>query len=192
MRCQGCSTKPLRLAWRGVQRIHRKDRPGQLRSTSRNPCSTNGSPTISGVGDSATTYTLTRKRWMEQMACDSDPHKEIERQHLHSFQYLCTDFPAGELSDRRRNTGLSCRNSVWAENGIEHTQVFKTDGTDETTEQADEATKECIKEKAKRHAEALGLPPAHVMLFFNPQYLRRSVGSKRSFTKAERQKIAEQ
>jgi hypothetical protein len=125
------------------------------------------------------------------MACDSDPQKEIERQHFHSFQYLCTDFPAGELIEGETPDFLVVTPSG-RKIGIEHTQVFKTDGTDETAEQADEATKEFIKEKAKRHAEALGLPPAHVILFFNPQYLRRSVGSKRrSFTKAERQKIAE-
>ena len=50
--------------------------------------------------------------------------------------------------------------------GIEHTQVFKKDGTDETAEQPDEATKDFIKTAAKRHAEFLGLPPTRVTLFF--------------------------
>jgi hypothetical protein len=76
--------------------------------------------------------------------------------------------------------------------GIEHTQVFKKAGTDETAEQPDEATKDFIKTAAKQHAEFLGLPPAHVTLFFNPQYLRRTTGDKRRFfTKAEKQSIAE-
>ena len=76
--------------------------------------------------------------------------------------------------------------------GIEHTQVFKKSGTDETAEQPDEATKTFIKTTAKQHAELLGLPLAHVHLFFNPQYLRRTTGAKRRFfTKAEKQSIAE-
>jgi hypothetical protein len=125
------------------------------------------------------------------MARIEDPQKEIERQHLHSFQCLCSDFPAGKLIQCETPDFLVMTDSG-RKIGIEHTQVFKKDGTDETAEQADEATKEFIKTAAKKHAEALGLPAAHVTLFFNPQYLRRTAGSRRrSFTKAERQTIAE-
>jgi hypothetical protein len=76
--------------------------------------------------------------------------------------------------------------------GIEHTHVFKKGGTDEAAEQIDEAAKEFITTVAQRRAEALGLPPAHVTLFFNPQYVRRINGSKRrSFTKAEKELIGD-
>jgi hypothetical protein len=127
----------------------------------------------------------------KEMACVKDTRKEIERQHLHSFRYLCPDFPAGELIESETPDFLLVTDAG-RNIGIEHTQVFKQDGADETAEQADEATKEFIKTAAKQRAEALDLPPAHVTLFFNPQYLRRTVGSKRrSFTKAERQTIAE-
>jgi len=82
--------------------------------------------------------------------------------------------------------------------GIEITQVFKTDGTDKTAEQADEATKEAITVAARMYAECLTVPPAHVSLFFNPQYLRRIKKSKkymaqpgrRFLTKNEKQNIA--
>lgn len=125
------------------------------------------------------------------MARVEDRQKEIERQHLHSFQCLCSDFPAGKLIECETPDFLVMMDSG-RKIGIEHTQVFKKDGMDETAEQADEATKEFIKTAAKKHAEALGLPPAHVTLFFNPQHLRQTVGSKRRFfTKAERQTIAE-
>jgi hypothetical protein len=82
--------------------------------------------------------------------------------------------------------------------GIEHTQVFKKGGADQTAEQADEATKELIMIAARLHAECLNLPPACVSLYFNPQYLRqsqkpkknRTTAEQRFLTKAERQNIA--
>jgi hypothetical protein len=117
--------------------------------------------------------------------------KEIERRHLHSFRSLCGDFPVGELIESETPDFLVLT-PIGGKIGIEHTQVFKKDGTDATAEQPDEATKDFINTAAKRHAEFLGLPPAHVTLFFNPQYLRRTTGDKRRFfTKAEKQSIAE-
>ena len=111
--------------------------------------------------------------------------KEIGRRHLHSFRYFCEDFPVGELIEGETPDFLILT-PTGRKIGIEHTQVFKKDGADETAEQPDEATKDFIKTAAKRHAEFLGLPPAHVTLFFNPQYLRRTTGDKRRFfTKAK-------
>jgi hypothetical protein len=121
----------------------------------------------------------------------SNSQKEIERRHLHSFRHLCEDFPAGELIEGETPDFLVIT-STGRKIGIEHTQVFKKDGTDETAEQSDETTKDFITTAAKRHAEFLGVSPAHVTLFFNPQYLRRTTGAKRRFlTKAEKQRIAE-
>ena len=125
------------------------------------------------------------------MVCDPNPEKEIERQHLHSFRYLCANFPVGELKESETPDFL-ITTPTGRKVGIEHTQVFKKPGMDETVEQADEATKKFITNAAKRHAEFLGLPPAYVTLFFNPPYLRRTVGAKRhSLTKAEKQLVAE-
>ncbi len=121
----------------------------------------------------------------------SNSQKEIERQHLHSFRHLCRDFPIGELIEGE-TADFVVITPTGRKIGIEHTQVFKKAGTDETAEQADEATKDFITTAAKRHAEFLGLPPAHVTLFFNPPYLRRTTGDKRRFfTKAEKQSVAE-
>jgi hypothetical protein len=121
----------------------------------------------------------------------SNSQKEIERRHLHSFHHLCGDFPAGELIEGE-TPDFVVITPTGKKIGIEHTQVFKKSGTDETAEQPDEATKDFITTATKRHAECLGLPPAHVSLFFNPQYLRRTTGAKRRFlTKAEKQSIAE-
>jgi hypothetical protein len=117
--------------------------------------------------------------------------KETERKHLHSFRCLCADFPSGELTEGETPDFLVAT-STGRKIGIEHTHVFKKDGTDETAEQADEAIKEFITAFAQTRAEALGLPPAHVTLFFNPQYLRSINGPKRrSFTKTEKELIAE-
>jgi hypothetical protein len=117
--------------------------------------------------------------------------KEVERQHLHSFRGLCPGFPAGNLTEGETPDFVVTTPSGWRI-GIEHTQVFKQPGADGTPEQADEATKNFITMAAKQHAEALGLPPVRVTLFFNPHYLRRSVGNRRqSLTKAERQSVAE-
>ena len=111
--------------------------------------------------------------------------KKVERRHLHSFRYLCKDFPGGEFIDSETPDFL-VRTPTGRKIGIEHTQVFKKDGADETAEQPDEATKDFIKTAAKRHAEFLGLPPTHVTLFIKPQYLRRTTGDKRRFfTKAK-------
>ena len=118
--------------------------------------------------------------------------KEIEHQHIRSFRYLCSDFPVGELRECETPDFLILT-TTGRTIGIEITQVFKKDGTDETAEQADEAAKEAITLDARIHAERLGMPPAHVSLFFNPQYLRRAKngGSQRRFlTKAEKQNIA--
>lgn len=125
------------------------------------------------------------------------PQKETERHHIRSFRCLCSDFPAGELTECETPDFLV----VTAKGrtiGIEITRVFKTDGTDETAEQADEATKEAITVAARMHAECLTVPPAHVSLFFNPQYLRRIKKSKKNvvqpeprfLTKKEKQNIA--
>lgn len=99
-----------------------------------------------------------------------DSRKETERQHLHSFQYLCTDFPRGALIEGETPDFIVVTGTA-RKIGIEHTQVFKKDGTEQTGEQADETTKEFITTAARIHAECLGLPPAYVALFFNPQYL---------------------
>ena len=121
----------------------------------------------------------------------SNSQKEIERRHLHSFRHLCGDFPVGELIESETPDFLVLT-PTGRKIGIEHTQVFKKDGTDQTAEQPAEATKDFIKTAAKRHAEFLGLPAAHVTLFSNPQHLRRTTGDKRRFfTKAEKQSIAE-
>jgi hypothetical protein len=121
----------------------------------------------------------------------SNSQKEIERRHLRSFRLLGGDFPAGELIEGETPDFLVIT-PTGRKIGIEHTQVFKKSGTDETAEQPDEATKDFIRTAAKRHAEFLRLPPAHVALFFNSQYLRRTTGAKRRFlTKAEKQSIAE-
>jgi hypothetical protein len=121
----------------------------------------------------------------------SNSQKEIERRHLHSFHHLCEDFPAGDLIEGEIPDFVIIT-PTGKKIGIEHTQVFKKSGADETAEQPDEATKDFITTAAKRHAELLELPPAHVALFFNPQYLRRVTGAKRRFlTKAEKQSIAE-
>lgn len=117
--------------------------------------------------------------------------KEIERRHLHSFHHLCVDFPAGDLIEGE-TPDFVIITPTGKTIGIEHTQVFKKPGADNTAEQPDEATKDFITTAAKRHAELLELPSAHVALFFNAQYLRRDTGAKqRFFTKAEKQSIAE-
>jgi hypothetical protein len=93
-----------------------------------------------------------------------------------------------------RDTGFSCRCRDGGKIGIEITQVFKKDGTDQTPEQGDEATKEFIATAARMHAECLVVPPAHVALFFNPEYLRRikTTGKpeRRFLTKTEKQNVA--
>jgi hypothetical protein len=120
----------------------------------------------------------------------SDSQKEIERRHLHSFRHLCGDFPAGDLIESETPDFL-VRTPTGRKIGVEHTQVFKKSGEDETAEQADEATKEFITTTAKQCAMSLQLPAANVTLFFNPQYLRRTTGAQRRFfTKAEKQTIA--
>jgi hypothetical protein len=116
---------------------------------------------------------------------ETHPQKEIERQHLQSFRYLCSDFPVGELREGETPDFLVVT-PMGRKIGIEITQVFKKDGTDETAEQADEATKEFITAAARMHAECLSLPPAHVALYFVPQYLRRTKKSKTNTTKPER------
>jgi hypothetical protein len=122
---------------------------------------------------------------------EPDRRKEIERQHLHSFQYLCPDFPAGELIEGETPDFIVITPTE-RKIGIEHTQVFNKTGMDPTAGQSDEATKEFITTAARMHAEHLGVPTAHVALFFNPQCLRRTIGSKQRFlTKAEKQTIAE-
>jgi hypothetical protein len=92
--------------------------------------------------------------------------KEIERQHLHSFQCLCSDFPKGDLQNSERPDFL-----ILAETqrkiGIEHTQVFKAGGGTKSPQQGIEATKEEITVAARRFSERLSSPPAHVSLFFN-------------------------
>jgi len=123
---------------------------------------------------------------------ETHSQKGIERLHIRSFRYLCNDFPAGELRECETPDFLVLT-TTGRKIGIEITEVFKKDGTDETAEQADEAAKETITVAARMHAEWLGVPPAHVSLFFNPQYLRRAKngGSQRRFlTNAEKQNIA--
>ncbi len=121
----------------------------------------------------------------------STVQKELERQHLDGFRRLCSDFPKGELTESETPDFLVIT-PVGRKIGIEHTQVFKKTDAGEVAEQADEATKDFITNAAKGHAQSSGLPPARVTLFFNPQYLRRTVGGKcRSLTRAQKQRVAE-
>ena len=95
-------------------------------------------------------------------------NKEIERQHLHSFRYLCGDFPSGDLQDHE-SPDFVIVTEQQRKIGIEHTQVFKADGGTKASEQSVEATKEQITVAARTYSEYLNSPPAHVSLFFSLQ-----------------------
>jgi hypothetical protein len=69
-----------------------------------------------------------------------DPHKEIERLHIRSFRHWCNDFPVGELIECETPDFLVVT-ATGRKIGIEHTQVFKKGGADQTAEQADEAAR---------------------------------------------------
>jgi hypothetical protein len=119
--------------------------------------------------------------------------KQIERDHLHSFRALRSDdFPIGELIESE-TPDFIVTTDAGRRIGIEHTEVFKQDGTEPTAEQIDEAAKNYITTAASKYAEeVLRLPPAGVTLFFNPQYLRKTIGNKRrSLNKNERDTVAE-
>ncbi len=100
--------------------------------------------------------------------------KEIERQHLHSFRYLCSDFPRGNLQDYETPDFLIVTETQ-RKIGIELTQVFKTDGETKSSQQSIEATKIEIMVAARMYSECFNLPPAHVSLFFS---LRRPLKAK--------------
>jgi hypothetical protein len=120
-------------------------------------------------------------------------HKERERRHLRGFQHLCPDFPPGEVIEGETPDFIVVT-PAGQKIGIELTQVFKRDGKIEPAEQADEATKEFITTAARMHAECLGIPPAQVALFFNPEHLRRfktpGRPEQRFLTKDEKDRVA--
>jgi hypothetical protein len=91
--------------------------------------------------------------------------KEIERQHLYSFRYLCSEFPRGNLQEYETPDFLIVTKTQ-QKIGIELTQVFKAAGETKYLQQSIEATKEEITAAARRHSEFLNSPPAHVSLYF--------------------------
>jgi len=107
--------------------------------------------------------------------------KEIERQHLHSFQYLCKDFPGGELQERETPDFIVVTEAQ-RKIGIEITQVFKASEATKLSQQSIEATKEAVTVLARMGAESLKSPPAHVSLYFS---LRKPL------TQIARRKIAQ-
>jgi hypothetical protein len=129
---------------------------------------------------------------MNFISVNSDT-KVLERQFMRSFQCFCEDFPKGELIGGE-TPDFFIMTPEGKKIGIEVTQVFKQDGDDVTAEQPNESTKERITEAAQAHAEQLGLPPAHVSLFFNPEHLsllrRKGKPERRHLTKAEEQTVA--
>ena len=92
-------------------------------------------------------------------------HKERERQHLHTFRYLCSDFPTGNLQDYETPDFLVVT-TTQQKLGIELTQVFKVDGGTKSPQQAIEATKAEITVAARMYSECLNSPPANVSLYF--------------------------
>jgi hypothetical protein len=92
-------------------------------------------------------------------------HKERERQHLHTFRYLCSDFPTGNLQDYETPDFLVVT-TTQQKLGIELTQVFKVDGGTKSPQQAIEATKAEITVAERMYSECLNSPPANVSLYF--------------------------
>jgi hypothetical protein len=92
--------------------------------------------------------------------------KQIERQYLHSFRCLCSDFPNGNIQDNETPDFLIVTEAQ-QKIGIELTEMFKVDGETKLVQQSIEATKERITVAAKKiYSECLNSPPAHVALFF--------------------------
>ena len=120
--------------------------------------------------------------------------KELERHFMQSFQCFCEDFPIGEWIEGETPDFIIIT-PEGKKIGIEVTQVFKQDGADTSAEQPNETTKEFITEAAKAHAERLGLPPAHVSLFFNTQHLtllrQKGKPERRFLTNEEKQTVAQ-
>ena len=102
------------------------------------------------------------------------PHKEIERHYLHSFRYLCRDFPSGDLRNHETPDFLVVTETQ-RKIGIEITRVFKADGKTKNSQQSVEATKEAITVFARMYSECLNLPPVDVSLLFS---LRRPLNAK--------------
>jgi hypothetical protein len=99
--------------------------------------------------------------------------EDIEREFLHSFKYLCADFPSGELR-KHEGPDFLLSTDKGAIIGIEVTRVFKDKGN--FSEQSVEATKDSITVVASKYSEShLQSPPAHVVLFFT---LSRSLKGK--------------
>lgn len=93
-------------------------------------------------------------------------NKEIERQYMHSFRFLCNDLPSGDLREHEEPDFLIVMDNR-RKLGIEVTQVFKTDG--KRSPQTIETTKEAITVFSQNYAESMNLPPADVSLFFSLQ-----------------------
>jgi hypothetical protein len=108
--------------------------------------------------------------------------KEIERQHFHSFQCLCSDFPMGDLRESETPDFLMVTKTQ-RKIGIELTQVFKVNGKTKFPSQSIEATKEGITVASRMYSEKLNLSPAHVSLFFS---LRRYLKAKTQLEIARR------
>jgi hypothetical protein len=99
--------------------------------------------------------------------------KEMERQHLHSFRCLSSDFPFGDVQENETPDFLIVTETK-QKIGIKLTQVFKTSGEAKFPQQSIEATKEAITVTARTYSECLQLPPARVSLFFCLQVPLRS------------------
>ena len=92
-------------------------------------------------------------------------HKEIEHQYLHSFRYLCSDFPTGDLQDHETPDFLIITEQQ-QKIGIELTRVFKTDGGTKSPQQSIEATKVEIMVAARMYSECLNSPPGTRLIVF--------------------------
>jgi hypothetical protein len=93
-----------------------------------------------------------------------DPKILNEWQCLRSFQYLCSDFPSGEIRKHEGPDFLITSNGGHRI-GVEVCRVYKEYG--KTSEQSIEATKEAITSAARMYCESvLHSPPAFVSLYF--------------------------